>query len=337
MLKKVFYYGFIVLVLSSATSCTKSSSSTTTTVGNWVRTSDFEGVARSEAVVAVTSDDKVYVGLGYDGTNRLSDFWKYDVDNDFYVKAAPFPGRTRNSSVSFSANGKVYIGLGYDGEDYLNDFWQYDPSADKWKQLGDFPGSARYGSVAFAINNSGYVCSGYDGNFLKDFWKYDPGTDTWTQKVSPGGSKRNDAVAFVIDQKAYLCTGVNNGTNVDDVWEYDATADKWTEKRRITNVSADSYDDTYTTLVRSNAVGFTLNGKGYITTGINGSYISSTWEYDPATDQWTEKTAYEGTGREGATGFSVKNRAFIGLGRSSSLRFDDMREFKPADTYNAND
>lgn len=336
MLKKVFPY-LSLIVFFSMISCSKSDSSSTDTVGNWVRTSDFEGVARSEAVVAVTSDNKVFLGLGYDGTNRISDFWKYDVDSDFFVKVASFPGKTRNSAVSFSVNGKVYVGLGYDGENYLKDFWEYDPIGDKWKPLGDFPGSARYGSVGFAIGNNGFLCSGYDGNYLKDFWKYEPSTDTWTQKISPGGSKRNDAAVFVIDQKAYLCSGVNNAMMVDDVWEYDATADKWTEKRRIASVSDEGYDDEYTSIVRSNAVAFTLNGKGYLTTGINGSYVSSTWEYDPATDVWTEKTSFEGTGREGATGFSVKNRAFVGLGRSSSYRFDDMREFKPADEYESND
>src|SRR5689334_10681887 len=114
MQRKVFSY-LLVVGIFSMVSCAKSTSSTTTTVGNWVRSSDFEGVARSEAVASVTNDNKVYLGLGYDGTNRLSDFWKYDVDNDFYVKVASFPGKTRNSSISFSVGGKVYVGLGYDG------------------------------------------------------------------------------------------------------------------------------------------------------------------------------------------------------------------------------
>jgi N-acetylneuraminic acid mutarotase len=329
----------ILFILSSVLliSCTKNSSTTTDTLGNWVRRSDFEGKARTESVSAVGADNKVYIGLGFDGTNRLTDFWQYDPEKDWWIQKADFPGTARNSALSFAANGKIYVGLGFDGINYLKDFWEYDPSTDAWTQVADFAGSSRYGAVAFAINDKGYVCSGYDGNYLKDFWQYDPLTNSWSKKISPGGSKRNDAVVFVIDNKAYLCTGINNGENVNDMFVYDPTNETWTEKRKLTNVSDETYDDLYTTIVRNNAVAFTINGKGYITTGTGASYLGNTWQYDPGTDQWTEVTAFEGTGRDGAIGFSVNNRAYVGLGKSSSLRFDDLREFVPDVAYDIND
>jgi N-acetylneuraminic acid mutarotase len=326
--------GFCLIVSSG---CVKNSSTATTTIGNWVRTSDFEGAGRSEAVAAVASNGKVYLGLGFDGINRLADFWEYDPANDFYLQKKPFPGVARNSAVAFSANGKIYVGTGYDGVNYLKDFWQYDPATDEWLQVADFPGSARYGASAFAIADKGYITSGYDGNYLKDFWQYDPIANTWEQKISPAGFKRNEAVTFVIDNKAYLCTGVNNGQFVNDMWMYDPSTEKWTEKRKLTNVDDGTFDDKYTTIVRTNAVAFTLNGKAYITTGLTSGYLSNTWEYDPATDLWLEKTPFEGTGREGAVGFSVDTKAFVGLGKSSTLRFDDMRSFNATDTYNVND
>lgn len=328
---------FCALISIVSSGCAKNSSSTTTTVGNWVRTSDFEGVGRSEAVVAVCSNGKAYLGLGFDGVNRLTDFWEYDPTNDFYLQKKSFPGTPRNSAISFSLNGKVYVGTGFDGVNYLKDFWVYDPATDEWSQLSDFPGSARYGATSFAISDKGYLTSGYDGNYLKDFWQYDPAGDHWTQKISPGGFKRNEAVAFVIDNKAYLCTGVNNGQYVNDMWMYDPSTEKWTEKRKLTNVDAGSFDDKYTTIVRTNAVAFTLNGKAYLTTGLASGYLNNTWEYDPANDQWTERTAFEGSQREGAISFTIDNKAFVGLGKSSNLRFDDMRSFDPTATYNAND
>ena len=54
----------------------------------------------------------------------------------------------------------------------------------------------------------------------------------------------------------------------------------WTELRQIANISTDSYDDNYADIVRSNAVGFIIGDKAYITTGENGSLLSTTWEYD---------------------------------------------------------
>ena len=266
--------------------CSKTSTSTTK-IGNWTKMGDFEGVARSEAVSAELNG-KVYVGLGFDGTYRLSDFWVYNSTQDFWLRKADFPGVARNSAVSFSAGGKIYVGLGFDGINYLKDFWAYDTLANSWTQVADFGGSARYSACGFSINDKGYVVSGYDGNQLKDFWMYDPGTNTWVQKVSPGGSKRSGAAVFVINNKAYLATGMNNGININDFWMYDPTVDAWTEKRKISNVSTDGYDDLYTTIIRNSGVGFTVttNGitKGYIATGTNSSYVLNTWEYDPTTD-----------------------------------------------------
>ncbi len=326
--------GLTIIIVSSG--CVKSTTSTTT-IGNWVTKSEFDGTGRSEAVCAVSSNGRVYLGLGFDGVKRLNDFWEYNPIADAYVQKKDFPGTARNLAVSFSLNGKVYVGTGYDGINYLKDFWVYDPATNEWDSIGEFPGSARYGSTAFAIKNKGYITAGYDGNYLKDFWVFDPSSNQWSQLNSPGGSKRSEAVAFVIDDKAYLCTGVNNGQYVNDMWMYDPSADAWTAKRKITNVDAATFDDKYTTIARMNAVAFTSGGKGYITTGITSGYVNNTWEYDPAADQWVEKTPFEGSGREGAIGFTVNDSCMVGLGKSSTLRFDDMRIFHEKDTYNAND
>ena len=56
-------------------------------------------------------------------------------------------------------------------------------------------------------------------------------------------------------------------------------------------------------IVRSNAVAFIIGDKAYLTTGENGSLLSTTWEYDFATDLWTSKQAFEGAARTGAVGF----------------------------------
>jgi hypothetical protein len=117
---------------------------------------------------------------------------------------------------------------------------------------------------------------------------------------------------------------------------YDATTDTWTEKRKITNSSDESYDDDYN-IVRSAAVAFVIEGKAYLSTGQNSGYSTTTWEYDPTTDLWDEKTAFSGTTREGAIGFSVNNRGYVALGRSSSLRLDDVREFQPSIETDDND
>lgn len=333
LLKKIFLSCVIFFVI---TSCNPDSSTNSATVGNWITRSAFEGVARSEAV-AFTIGDYSYMGTGYDGKERMTDFWQYDPVQNFWLQKADLPGPARSSAVGMNINDKGYIGTGYDNDGgKLKDFWQYDPVLNKWKAVADFAGSPRYDAVAFSIKDKGYVSTGYDGNYLKDFWQYDPAANAWTQLPSFGGNKRREAVAFVINDKGYVCTGVNNGTAINDIWEYDPQSG-WAEKRKLTNVSDSSFDDNYTSIVRSNAASFVINGKAYISTGENGSSTSGCWEYNPLLDVWVLKTSFERSGRSGAVGFSVKGRGFISTGRGGSDPFDDLEEFIPDQEYQSND
>lgn len=321
--------------------CRSDSSSSSSLVGDWVNRFSFNGVARSEAV-AFTIGSKSYVGLGWDGINRFSDFWEYDANSGLWRRVKTFPGVARSGAVGFAVNGKGYVGTGIDNNlNRLSDFYAYTPGTSitdsgSWVRVTDFPGTARQDATAFAIGNNGYVGTGYDGNYLKDFWQYTPSSDTWTQIAFPG-NKRREATAFVIGAKAYFMTGINNGLAVNDMWMFDPTVTTnggWTQRRDIANTSTDSYDDTYTTITRSNASSFVIHDndgkdRGYIASGENGSSPNDCWEYDTATDVWTKKTAFEGAPRSGAVGISVNQRGFILTGRNGNSPYDDFWEFLP--------
>lgn len=305
-------------------------------IGNWVKSSDFEGVARGDASVFIV-ENKVYVFGGYDGKKRLKDIWEYDFNQGYWTQKAEFTGAARSSAVAFAIADKGYIGTGYDGEKYLRDFWEFDPINNKWTEKATFRGSARYGAVAFSLNGVGYLGTGYDGNYLKDFYKYNPNTDTWDESVSIMGSKRAFANSFIIDNKAYVVCGMNNGSYVTDFWVFDPATSSWEAKAHITNKTDEKFDDDYKTINRLNAVSLVINGKAYIAVGEAGSLVKNTWEYNPITDRWTERTAFEGTARSAAVAFAINNRGFVLTGRSSSYYFDDMWEFKPNDEYNKYD
>jgi N-acetylneuraminic acid mutarotase len=207
--------------------------------------------------------------------------------------------------------------------------WQYNPGTNAWVQKNNFGGTARIDAVAFVANGNAYVATGYDDNYLKDVWQYNAGSDTWTQKAGISGSKRREATVFTVNNKVYLVSGNNNGSALNDLQVYDPAADTWTGLRKLTNVSDDSYDDKYTSIVRFNAAAFVIDGKVFLATGENGSMNTHTWQYDPAADQWTEVTAFSGTARTGALGITLKNRGFIMTGRSGNAPFDNMYEFQP--------
>ncbi|WP_143307855.1 Kelch repeat-containing protein [Chitinophaga vietnamensis] len=328
-----YFKGYSLLLIASLVACSKDNTSTTR-IGNWIKRSEFEGVARSGAASFVI-DNKAYVGTGFDGTNRLQDFWVYDVDLNQWTQRAAFTGSGRNGAVGFAAAGKGYVGTGYDGQNRLNDFYQYDPAANTWTRKADFAGTARFGAVSFALKDQGYIATGYDGNWLKDNWRYDPGTNTWTQAESLNSGKRQDASSFVINNRAYVCMGTANSTFITDFYAYDADSAHWITLRPIDNINQ-TYDAAYN-FKGSGAASFAMKGKGYIATGTKGALSTAVWEYDPTTDLWNQKTDFEGAARSGATGFTVKDRGFVVLGVSSGQPFDDLYEFDPNAAYNKND
>jgi N-acetylneuraminic acid mutarotase len=331
-MKNVLVYS-LALVIATAPiliipACSKSSDSTDDLVGNWAISDYFDGPARSEAV-SFTINDTVFVGTGLSDTKRFNDFWKYSLDKRYWTRIADFKGGVRSSAIGFAINGKGYVGTGYDGVNYLGDMWQYSPDSNGWAARNNFGGTPRIDAVSFVINGAAYVATGYDDNFLKDVWQYNAGADTWTQKAGIAGSKRREASVFTVGGKVYMVSGNNNGSALNDLQVYDPGADSWATLRKLTNVSDESYDDKYTSIIRYNAATFVIDNKAYLTTGENGSMNSKTWEYDYTNDTWTEKTAFSGTARTGALGITLKNRGFVLSGRSGTAPFDNMYELQP--------
>jgi N-acetylneuraminic acid mutarotase len=338
---------FIFLLLISTTgliSCIPQSPDPGTNNGNWAKRSDFNGNGRSEAV-SFTINNFAYVGTGWDGASqRFGDFWKYDPTGNSWEQVAGLPqGAERSAAVGFSVNGTGFCGTGYDGSKYLNDFYKFDPVANVWTITNAvFPGAPRSEAVAFGIGNFGYVGTGFDGtDGLADFYSYDPSADSWTSVGFPG-NKRYGAVTFAYSNQGYIVTGIDNGTMQTDFWTFNPASDtaKWSQLRQISNISSDSYDDSYTNITRFNASAFVIGNKGYVATGENGLYYTYNWEYDFASDLWTEKTPFEGPAITGAVGFDVSGKGFITTGRTApgeAGASDNLREFQPNVAENPND
>jgi len=335
-MKKLILIG--CLITFTLSSCTSESSYTQ---GVWKQRSDFDGVARSEASSFMIDGDG-YICCGYNGKNRLYDLWKYNVSTNSWTQKASLPeSAKRNAAVGFSINGKGYITTGYNGNTYLKDTWEYNPATNEWTQKADFGGSARYCALSFAIDNYGYVGTGYDDNYLKDFYRYDPSSDKWvimdgtTGMNGFSGSKRRSGTSFVIDNIAYVCCGQGNGTYVYDFWKFDPKTGAWSQLRDIADTNDDEdYDDDYAGILREKAISFVIDGKGYLVTGASGSIKTDYWIYDPATDLWSgdsddDYTAFEGSARYSAVGFSTGTKGFVVTGGSSSLYYDDMWELLP--------
>ncbi|MDR1340322.1 MAG: galactose oxidase [Prevotellaceae bacterium] len=327
----------LLLLASTAIFTCCSSDEEEELIGNWVTLGSFDGSARGDATGFVIGDT-AYICLGYNANAKaLRDLWRYNPSDKTWKQRADFPGEPRYAAVSFSAGGKAYVGLGYDGKTVLKDFWEYDPKTNRWDSVtSEFPGVARYYAVGEAIGNKGYVGTGYDGgSTLKDFYSFTPGatpgSGTWAPISSYEGSKRSGASVFVINNFMYLLGGTANDGYPTDMQKYDPGRDAWEKVLDLRNTDLTSDDDKYDNIPRAYASTFVINNKGYITLGQKSMALSSTYEYDPASNIWLERTSFSRATRSYAVSLSLKNRGFVMTGRSgSSTRFDDFFEFFPS-------
>ena len=314
-----------------------------TQLGDWIAKASIGDPPRGNAALFVISTD-AYVGLGYNqsigNTGRLQDLWRFSVDSG-WQQMADFPGAPRSNAAAFSIGSYGYVGTGYDGVNVYSDFYQYDPVANVWTKKADFPGTPRYDAVGFSVKGKGYIGTGINVNWMNDFYQYDPAQDKWSLTPGTSGnfSKRQGAVAFVYKDQAYIVTGLNSGGMVRDFWRFDPSQNPaWYQLHNITNTDVGTFDDGYTDIERQNATAFVNNDQAFLTTGMNGSMVASTWAYDFASDRWSRRTPWPRAPRSGAVSFTVSGHSYVGTGMNGNNgTFDDLDEFVPTQAYNSND
>jgi N-acetylneuraminic acid mutarotase len=253
-------------------------------------------------------------------------FTQMQAQNAWRQKA-DFGGTALAQATVFSIGNKGYIGTGYNVDDrsYKKDFWEYDPATNAWTQKADFHGTARNGATGFSIGSKGYMGTGNEsGSYKNDFWEYNPAINQWRRIADFPGTARDNATGFSIGSKGYIGTGISSGSiNKRDFWEYDPATNQWTQKADFGGTA------------RYLATGFGIGSKGYIGTGISSGYPSGSlkrdfWEYDPATDQWTQKADFGGTARNLSTGFSIGSKGYIGTGFDGRGVKNDFWNYDPA-------
>ncbi|MBK7149552.1 MAG: hypothetical protein IPH78_12235 [Bacteroidetes bacterium] len=146
------------------------------------------------------------------------------------------------------------------------------------------------------------------------------GANTWTTKAAIPTS-RSGAFACVVNGKGYVGTGAISGGYTTTLREYDPVANTWATKASL-RATIDRG--------RNGAVAFSIGDKGYIGTGYNGtSYLNDFWEYDPATNAWTQRANFGGTARWGSEGFNIGSKGYIGTGYDGAYQ-KDFWEYDPA-------
>ncbi|WP_372641140.1 Kelch repeat-containing protein [Ancylomarina sp.] len=146
----------------------------------------------------------------------------------------------------------------------------------------------------------------------------DNGLDgNWKKSAEYSGSGRGGAVSFTIGDDVYVGLGYSNGDYFSSFYKYNTTIDNWTS---ITEKVDGNEIGVFPGTPRREAVAFSVNGKGYIGTGVDedGDRLNDFWEYDPTkpvAERWSELTSqFPGGIRQGAVAFAFNDIAYVGTG-----------------------
>lgn len=234
-----------------------------------------------------------------------------------WVNRPNLPSTSRTAVGSFSIGAKGYfIGGETASATNLVDTWEYNTETNSWTQKANYPGVGTQKGVAFSINGIGYYGFGTAGGQL---FSYNPQSNTWTQKATctiPSISFWSTTY-FVIGTKAYFLDQNNKFFIYDSVTDSYTSLSDFTGQRRVTGV------------------GFSINNKGYVCTGLNATSAGNTmlndlWEYNPLNNTWTQKTALPASGRYASFGFSFNNKGYVlGGETNTSAMTNQFWEYNP--------
>jgi hypothetical protein len=184
----------------------------------------------------------------------------------------------------------------------LQDLWEWDPATGAWTNrtpAGDKPGARVGASMVFdSIRNNfviygGYMIAGRDNVIhYDDLWEWNPTTRAFSTRSSSGqgpGYRSEQAMVFEKSTGKVLLFGGSTTDGVSgDTWEWDPAQGKWTQLVPASAPSARSDSALVWDSKRNLAVLF--GGMEQAQGGLSGVPKQDTWEWDPAKQNWTNRT-----------------------------------------------
>ncbi len=246
-------------------------------------------------------------GLGVVPPTEVASWRKYvsiAAPKGRYLQAVAFD-ETRQVVVMF---GGQYRSPGGGLLEAMQDTWEWSPATATWTMRtpsGSVPDARGGAAMVFdSVRNKmllfgGRSASGYN---FEDLWEWDPATGAWTERGAGGTHPAARAQHGMLFQKstgtillfgggrsdATYSDGTRMSMSFGDTWELDPATATWTELSPTSSPSVRHdfglvWDDT-----RKQAVFF--GGMQVDIPGATGVPKQDTWEWDPATKTWTERT-----------------------------------------------
>ena len=146
----------------------------------------------------------------------------------------------------------------------------------------------------------------------------------WEQRDSVKGSERSVCAAFSLEGQGYVVGGVDDFGFKRKMYSYNQIQNDWDEETPLGGPNGDGLD-------RGSASAFSIGLKAYICLGQGqtNAYFGDLWEYDLATDTWSQKADFAGGPRRQAVAFAIGNFAYVGTGQDVTGFRNDFYRYDP--------
>jgi len=129
----------------------------------------------------VVHDHSIFIFGGFDGNNKLNDFYEFNTDNDTWQEViysgSGMPPSPRKSATCIVFGGSMYIFGGNDGQ-CKSDLFKFNFETNTWFEIKKNNNAAwpkeRHKSSAVIYKNLMIIYGGHDGtDVLEDLWSFD--------------------------------------------------------------------------------------------------------------------------------------------------------------------
>lgn len=184
-----------------------------------------------ERHISTVHDISLFVYGGYDGINRLNDFYEFNTENNTWQEViySGFgqPPSPRHSMCSVVHDGNMFVFGGYDGS-CRSDLHRFNFETNTWNEIRRFNNTIwpreRYRTSAALYKNFMYIYGGHDGSKqLEDFWRFDLRRLNWEEvNIKPNlPSLRDSHVTFIYKDSLFIQGGSScNVFYKGDFFEY---------------------------------------------------------------------------------------------------------------------
>jgi N-acetylneuraminic acid mutarotase len=147
----------------------------------------------------------------------------------------------------------------------------------------------------------------------------------WIQVDSMKGPAKSVASSFVLGDTGYVVGGMVDNQFTRRMYSYKPNQNDWDDE-------ASWGGDLGSGQNRGSAVSFVINNKAYAGLGQGNSagFYNDFWEYDPATETWTQVADFEGSARRSAVAFAIGDKGFVGTGHTVTGLTNDFYSYDPA-------